>query len=184
MFFFLIHFYFQVNLFSLISFSVNIERKLPKYLFLHLFINIEISKMLKNFVILQNFYKPKNQSLQKLQIKSFLINNTSKSINDKNNLILNKISKKPFNSLANTENSVKPEIIEITKPTVYTAKSNNIIFNLSTEELFYEFQNIKKPILFLWQNDTNVVIGKHQNPWKECKITNMHQNKVQLASKF
>jgi lipoate-protein ligase A len=65
---------------------------------------------------------------------------------------------------------------------IYIAKSNNIIFNLSTEEIFYEHQNIDKPILFLYQNDKNVVIGKHQNPWKECHITLMEQENINLAS--
>jgi lipoate-protein ligase A len=64
---------------------------------------------------------------------------------------------------------------------IYIAKSNNIVFNLSTEEFFYEHQNIDKPVLFLYQNDKNVVIGKHQNPWKECHITLMEQENINLA---
>lgn len=64
---------------------------------------------------------------------------------------------------------------------IYIAKSNNIIYNLCTEEYFYEHNNIDKPILFLYQNDKNVVIGKHQNPWKECNINQMEQEKIELA---
>jgi len=140
--------------------------------------------MLKNFLILQtNISRHRNYFLNRLESKSFFNKNNSKNQNNNNNYFQNKSSNKAFNSRANADTSQKPaNIVEINKPTVYIAKSNNIIFNLSTEELFYEFQNIKKPILFLWQNDTNVVIGKHQNPWKECKITNMLQNKVKLAS--
>jgi lipoate-protein ligase A len=68
------------------------------------------------------------------------------------------------------------------KANIYIAKSNNIIYNLCTEEYFYEHNNIDKPILFLYQNDQNVVIGKHQNPWKECNINNMEVEKIELAS--
>ncbi len=30
-----------------------------------------------------------------------------------------------------------------------------------------------EPTLFLWQNAATIVIGKHQNPWKECHIEKM-----------
>ena len=123
--------------------------------------------MLKISCFAKSYYR--NQKL-----KNFFIDNR---LTDTNN---NKKLSKKFYSNTAIINEIKniPSKIEITKPIVYIAKSNNIIFNLSTEEFFYEYQNIKKPILFLYQNDTNVVIGKHQNPWKECKITNMHQNNV------
>ena len=68
------------------------------------------------------------------------------------------------------------------KATVYLAKSNNIVFNLSTEEFLYEHNQIDKPVLFLYQNDRNVVIGKHQNPWKECNVKIMEEEGVNLAS--
>ena len=68
------------------------------------------------------------------------------------------------------------------KASVYITKSTNIVYNLSTEEYFYEHQSIDKPILLLYQNDKNVVIGKHQNPWKECNINLMEEEKVNLAS--
>ncbi len=67
---------------------------------------------------------------------------------------------------------------------IYIANSNNIIYNLCTEEYFYEHNNVDKPILFLYQNDKNVVIGKHQNPWKECNIKQMEEQKIELASKY
>jgi lipoate-protein ligase A len=70
------------------------------------------------------------------------------------------------------------------KASIYIAKSNDIIFNLSTEEYLYEHEaKLDKPILFLYQNDKNVVIGKHQNPFKECNIGLMEKENVDLASK-
>ena len=73
-------------------------------------------------------------------------------------------------------------ISTVPKANIYIAKSNNIIYNLCTEEYFYEHNNVDIPILFLYQNDKNVVIGKHQNPWKECNINNMEGEKIELAS--
>ena len=42
--------------------------------------------------------------------------------------------------------------------------------NLAIEE--YLMQNVKEDecILYLWQNENTIVIGRNQNPWKECKV--------------
>ena len=50
------------------------------------------------------------------------------------------------------------------------AESNDILFNLATEEYMYEHLNIVNPMLFLWRNTKTIIIGKHQNPWKECRV--------------
>jgi lipoate---protein ligase len=50
------------------------------------------------------------------------------------------------------------------------AESNDILFNLATEEYMYEHLNIVNPVLFLWRNTKTIIIGKHQNPWKECRV--------------
>ena len=68
------------------------------------------------------------------------------------------------------------------KASIYVTKSTNIVFNLSAEEFLYEHNNITKPVLLFYQNDRNVVIGKHQNPWKECNINLMNEEAVNLAS--
>lgn len=39
----------------------------------------------------------------------------------------------------------------------------------------------EEAILFLWQNHDTVVIGRNQNPWRECNVAKMEQDGVKLA---
>ncbi len=64
---------------------------------------------------------------------------------------------------------------------IVTTTSNNIVFNLATEEFLFENAKILHPTLFLWRNDKTIVIGKHQNPWRECRIKEMQRDGVNLA---
>ncbi|EGR34691.1 lipoate-protein ligase a, putative, partial [Ichthyophthirius multifiliis] len=64
---------------------------------------------------------------------------------------------------------------------VIHSQVNDIHFNLATEEYLYEHHNLKYPTLFLWRNDKTIVIGRHQNPWKECFIQNMERDGIKLA---
>ena len=64
---------------------------------------------------------------------------------------------------------------------ILEASSNDIHFNLATEEYLFERQNLECPLLFLWRNSRTIVIGKHQNPYKECNIQLMEYDKINLA---
>jgi len=64
---------------------------------------------------------------------------------------------------------------------VLYAESTDILFNLATEEYLYEHLPLANPVLFLWRNDRTIIIGKHQNPWKECHVQLLEQDGVVLA---
>ena len=44
---------------------------------------------------------------------------------------------------------------------ILRSESNNIMFNLATEEYMFEHLPLRNPILFLWRNTPTIIIGKH-----------------------
>lgn len=53
-------------------------------------------------------------------------------------------------------------------------------YNLALEE--YLFDNQQDGVtLYLWQNQNTVVIGKHQNAWKECRVALLEEQQGHLA---
>lgn len=60
--------------------------------------------------------------------------------------------------------------------------SKNIYYNLAIEQYIaenYDFDN--RNILFMWQNEPCVVIGRYQNPWQECNLVEMEKRNVLIA---
>ncbi|MDX7999409.1 lipoate--protein ligase [Xenorhabdus sp. Reich] len=54
-------------------------------------------------------------------------------------------------------------------------------FNLAVEECIFRQMPANQRVLFLWRNANTVVVGRAQNPWKECNTRRMEQNGVKLA---
>lgn len=54
-------------------------------------------------------------------------------------------------------------------------------FNLAVEECIFRQMPPTQRVLFLWRNAETVVIGRAQNPWKECNTRRMEQDGIKLA---
>ncbi|MBU1295733.1 MAG: lipoate--protein ligase [Gammaproteobacteria bacterium] len=64
---------------------------------------------------------------------------------------------------------------------ILLSHSNNPHFNLAVEDCIFRSMPADQRVLFLWRNADAVVIGRSQNPWKECNINKMEQDKIHLA---
>lgn len=51
---------------------------------------------------------------------------------------------------------------------IYISDSFDVYENLATEKLLLDSVSEDTLILYLWQNQNTVVIGRNQNPWAEC----------------
>lgn len=54
-------------------------------------------------------------------------------------------------------------------------------FNLATEDWIFRDLDPNICVLYLWRNKDTVVIGRFQNPWKECHTEKMESDSIKLA---
>lgn len=67
---------------------------------------------------------------------------------------------------------------------IYLSDQTNPMHNLAIEEYLLNTVSSDQHILFLWQNENTVVIGKHQNPWIECKLSALKEDNVTLVRRI
>ena len=56
----------------------------------------------------------------------------------------------------------------------YITNETNPYMNLAVEEYLLHNVTNDECIMYLWQNEKTVVIGRNQNPWKECRIKELN----------
>jgi len=56
--------------------------------------------------------------------------------------------------------------------------------NIAAEEVLLSRAESIGPVLFLWQSQNAVIIGKNQNPWTECRLVHMKNDGVDLVRRF
>lgn len=62
--------------------------------------------------------------------------------------------------------------------------SNDPWYNLALEEHLLKKVKKKEIILYLWQNNNSIVIGRNQNPWKECRCKNFEETGGKIARRL
>lgn len=72
----------------------------------------------------------------------------------------------------------------IRKLKIYRSRSLDPYFNIGTEKCFLETVEPDCCILYLWQNQNTVVIGRNQNPWTECRTSLLEEEGGKLARRL
>ena len=67
---------------------------------------------------------------------------------------------------------------------VCRSESYDPYHNLALEEALLNRVGKGELILYLWQNERTVVIGKNQNPWKECRTALLNEEGGHLARRL
>ncbi len=72
----------------------------------------------------------------------------------------------------------------ITELRIYESPSYDPHRNLATEKHLMDMTQPGTCVLYLWQNQNTVVIGRNQNPWLECRIGLLEEENGTLARRL
>jgi lipoate-protein ligase A len=67
---------------------------------------------------------------------------------------------------------------------IFESQTMDVYRNLAIEEYLMEYVIDRGPVLFLWRSECAVVMGKNQNPWRECRLDLMQADGVPLARRI
>lgn len=72
----------------------------------------------------------------------------------------------------------------IEKLKIYRADGFDPYANLAVEQFLLEHLQPGEHILYLWQNQNTVVIGRNQNPWAECRVSLLEEDGGKVARRL
>lgn len=67
---------------------------------------------------------------------------------------------------------------------IVESSAMDVYRNLAIEEFLVDNVRDQGPILFLWRSDCAVVMGKNQNPWRECHLDRINADGVVPARRI
>ena len=70
------------------------------------------------------------------------------------------------------------------EPKIYISRGHDPRVNLAYEEVLTKEAEEDEVILYLWQNDNTIVIGRNQNPHRECDLKKIEEDRVTLVRRL
>lgn len=94
--------------------------------------------------------------------------------------MLSLIARYSINKITNSKSITSSKLSSLH---AYVSEITDPVINMTLEKWLINknIQNIsKQPILYIWRNNPVVLIGRNQNPYKECNLQNILKDKIQL----